>query len=724
MTTIHATQDLTTASAAPGMSHRPGNIGRVTALTMAAGAAAALLLALVALRGGSEPVVTGAVLLAFSASWASFAVLAKLRTDQPQQWARVPAAVMATLGAACLVLRPTDDQLRAVGWVWPLGLIALAVWMITRSRRSLRNWSRRAVLYPVFGLMIVGGIGATYETVREAQDRARYAAPGDLVDVGGHRLHIDCTGHGTPTVVLEAGLGEPFTIMAGWVAPAVSPTTRVCVYDRAGKGWSDPAPDGADPLAGVTDLHTLLERHGETGPFVLAGHSSGGVYVQAYAATYPTEVAGLVLIDAQPRTALTDLPGYASAYTALRAASGVAQPAARFGVMRLVSTTSGGGLPPAVRAQERAFGATAKQARSTRDELAALPAVMERAQRLTTLGDAPVAIVTAEHDAMDGWLPLQAELTQLSTNSSHRSLADATHSSVVEDEDDAAHASRAILDVVRAVRTGAALESPDIPGHPPTPVVRPTALVDELVDVDGARLHVRCAGTGPVTAVLVAGFETSSGIWDAVTPTVAEHSRVCAYDRYGTGTSDPAPQSQTFADQADDLHAALSSLGETGPYLVVGHSFGGAEAVTFAADHRTEVSGLVLVDASPANWPRAVCAVTDDGSPAAAEYQQMCDALSAPADNAERLDGVAAFDEVAEIGSLGDLPMVVMTARQHPWGLTDAENARLDDAWSAGQDHWSSLSTAARLVAVDDAGHNIQVDRPDVVIEHLLDLLR
>ena len=431
---------------------RSGHIGRITALTMAAGGVAALLLALVVCRGATEPVITGTVLLAFAASLASYAALARRRTTQPQQWARVPAAVMTLAGLALLALQPTDTQLDAVSWVWPLGLVGLAAWMVAQSRRSLHSWSRRAVLYPIVGLMIVGGLGAAYETVREAQDRDSYAAPGDLVDVGGHRLHIDCIGTGSPTVVLEAGLGEPSTIMAGWIAPAVAMDTRVCVYDRAGKGWSDPAPEGADPLAVVTDLHTVLERHGETGPFVLAGHSSGGVYVQAYAATYPNDVAGLVLLDSQPRTALTDLPGYSDDYAALRMASGIAQPGARFGLMRLASATAGGSLPDSVRAQERAFGSTAGQARSMRDELAALPTVMERAQTLTTVGDKPVAIVTAEQDAMEGWLPLQAELTRLSTNSSQLSVPDASHTSLVEDEQDAAKASDVILTVVQSVR--------------------------------------------------------------------------------------------------------------------------------------------------------------------------------------------------------------------------------------------------------------------------------
>jgi pimeloyl-ACP methyl ester carboxylesterase len=156
---------------------------------------------------------------------------------------------------------------------------------------------------------------------------------------------------------------------------------------------------------------------------------------------------------------------------------------------------------------------------------------------------------------------------------------------------------------------------------------------------------------------------------------------------------------------------------------VVGHSFGGSEAVSFAATYRTQVVGLVLVDASPANWPTALCAVPDDETPEAAGYQQLCTNISSPANNAEHLDGLVAFDEVAEIDSVGDLPMAVMTATQHPWGLAAAENSRLNNAWDAGQDHWLSLSSSAHLVPVDNTGHNIQVDQPGAVIGQIQQLL-
>jgi hypothetical protein len=98
-------------------------------------------------------------------------------------------------------------------------LLGLVVWMVVQSRGSLRNWSRRLVLYPVFAVLVAMAVGALYQNIGEARDRAAFSMPGQLVDVGNHRLHIDCTGTGSPTVVLEGGLGEPSPTMAGWIAP-------------------------------------------------------------------------------------------------------------------------------------------------------------------------------------------------------------------------------------------------------------------------------------------------------------------------------------------------------------------------------------------------------------------------------------------------------------------------------------------------------------------------
>ena len=134
---------------------------------------------------------------------------------------------------------------------------------------------------------------------------------------------------------------------------------------------------------------------------------------------------------------------------------------------------------------------------------------------------------------------------------------------------------------------------------------------------------------------------------------MAESTRVCWYSRFGTGASDPPSKPQTFSSQARDLHALLRAASEPGPYLVVGHSYGGAVAVTFAAQFPESVRGVVLIDASPPGWNQASCDVPDDGTEAAGEFRRSCDAVADPSRNPERLDGPAAFAGVAAIRSLG-----------------------------------------------------------------------
>ncbi len=135
---------------------------------------------------------------------------------------------------------------------------------------------------------------------REKHDGRGSAALDALVDVGGGRkLHINCTGtslSGIPTVVLESGAGNDSSV---WnrVQPEVSKFTRVCSYDRAGLGTSDPVPAPRTIVAVTEDLHTLLLNSKVNGPYILVGHSLGGILVRLYASYYPAEVAGMVLVD-------------------------------------------------------------------------------------------------------------------------------------------------------------------------------------------------------------------------------------------------------------------------------------------------------------------------------------------------------------------------------------------------------------------------------------------
>ena len=126
---------------------------------------------------------------------------------------------------------------------------------------------------------------------------------------------------------------------------------------------------------------------------------------------------------------------------------------------------------------------------------------------------------------------------------------------------------------------------------------RPSATVDELVGIDGRRLHVRCVGSGATTVLLIAGFESADGSWEEIEPAISQENRVCSYARFGTGTSDPPVSTQTFTTQATDLHALLTAAGEPSPYVVVGHSFGGAEALRHSV-----VPGPPSVASTGARW--------------------------------------------------------------------------------------------------------------------------
>ena len=141
--------------------------------SIVAGLVASLVLALLAFGGFQEPTITGVVLLGFAAGWAMLAVLSVRRTDQPQRWAMIPAAFMGLSGLGFLVFQPGTSTVGAIGWVWPVVLLALVVWMVVQSRRSLRNWSRRVVLYPVFAVLVAMAVGALYQNIGEARDQAR-----------------------------------------------------------------------------------------------------------------------------------------------------------------------------------------------------------------------------------------------------------------------------------------------------------------------------------------------------------------------------------------------------------------------------------------------------------------------------------------------------------------------------------------------------------------------
>lgn len=189
----------------------------------------------------------------------------------------------------------------------PIVILAVGVFLVWLSVRRMvspsmgtySTWRRIAerVVLSIVVLVVAMVVGSTsYNAIAVNYFWSHNPAPGRIVDVDGHGMHIDCTGSGSPVLILEAGGQNDSTIWGG-VQPALSKTTTVCSYDRAGFGWSDtqPGPRDADHIA--DELHELLVRAGIKGPVVLIGHSIGGLFIRAYVTHYPADVAGLVFVD-------------------------------------------------------------------------------------------------------------------------------------------------------------------------------------------------------------------------------------------------------------------------------------------------------------------------------------------------------------------------------------------------------------------------------------------
>ena len=366
-------------------------------------------------------VLSGAVLLAFALGWLVLVCWSAVLTDRPQWWAAAPASVMIIAAAVAFSGAPRVQLI--FSWIWPVALLVTAGWMLVGIRRQLPSrWARR-MLYPVIAILALAAIGGGVTAARDALQTKDKTAASELVDVGDHRLYLHCTGSGEPTVILEPGLGGTSADMH-WIASAVAGGTRVCVYDRAGRGRSENADGPQDATHVAADLHTLLDRAQVRGPYIVAGHSFGGLYALAFADQFPDELAGLVLLDSTaPRTTTDGDPA-----GALVDRAAVLAPA----VGNLVGGSDLG---------------------SYLQEFLAGSASVNEAGAVTDLGDRPLIVVTADTGHDQTWLPAQRRLAGLSTRGQQR-VVHATHQSLVDDQETSVAASDAILDVVATLRTG------------------------------------------------------------------------------------------------------------------------------------------------------------------------------------------------------------------------------------------------------------------------------
>jgi pimeloyl-ACP methyl ester carboxylesterase len=257
----------------------------------------------------------------------------------------------------------------------------------------------------------------------------------------------------------------------------------------------------------------------------------------------------------------------------------------------------------------------------------------------------------------------------------------------------------------------------------PAPAIG-VAAVGGKVLVHGQRFAYRCSGTGSPTVVFESGLTFDSREWYSVQPRVSKATRACAYDRLGEGRSDPVRQGvvQTVAGQAETLRAVLRAAGVQPPYVLVGHSWGGAIAQRFAFAYRHMLAGLVLVDSSQADvinhWLAMLPPAPKKGVDRFAEIRQALKDTLKPSTNREHVDWAASIPQLHALKSLGSLPIVVLTA-----GSSDIAPAlpppyakRSYTIWLKAQSQLAALSSESVHAIDTSAGHVIPTDDPAAVI--------
>ncbi len=329
-----------------------------------------------------------------------------------------------------------------------------------RRKKGFGFWVGRVLLALLALLVGLAAIGASYQAIATARDQRTYPPPGRLVDVGGYRMHLYCVGEGNPTVILDAANMGTVSNWA-WVQPEIAIATRVCAYDRAGLGWSDLGPEPQDTRQNAEALHTLLGNGDVPGPYVLVGHSLGGLYTRMFAERFPDEVAGLVLIegtlpDGLKRLGKPDVMPNAPDQGMMDLTPVVS----RLGILRLRGfPSSDPDLPERQSGELQAYLASTKWAELIKRQYHLFPMLLAQVRPLYgagSLGDRPLAVVLgSEGDGgIKEWQGLFEEQAALSTNRTIRMIDGATHVSLVDRREHALQTSAVILQVVEAARTG------------------------------------------------------------------------------------------------------------------------------------------------------------------------------------------------------------------------------------------------------------------------------
>ena len=321
------------------------------------------------------------------------------------------------------------------------------------------SWFRQILLGALLVLLVLAAAGMMYENISESRDRRFNKPPGRRYDVGGYKMHINCTGEGTPVVILESGLGDSYV---SWrkVQPEIAKFARVCSYDRAGLGYSDRSPQPRTSKVIASELHALLHAAGVAPPYVLVGHSMGGYDVRLYASLYRSEVAGMVLVDASHPEQDARFPPELKNMegTWLREAEFL-EFSTPLGVPRLMGFCDPG---PVQRAAECNFP-------SAREGVAELKSFAESAAQTAatgSLGDMPLAVLSHDPDkpsselppdlakpTNDAWEKMQEELAHLSTRGTQVIAKNSSHYIQIDRPDVVIDAVHKIVDQARAAQS-------------------------------------------------------------------------------------------------------------------------------------------------------------------------------------------------------------------------------------------------------------------------------
>jgi len=335
---------------------------------------------------------------------------------------------------------------------------------LINEEKDMKNKLFRFSSIVLLAILVLALVTLTAGAIAKSNLAKGHPAPGQLVDVGGYKLHINCMGEGSPTVILEAGWGD-YSGTWIYVQPEIAKTTRVCSYDRAGHGWSDISPHPRTASWRVEELHTLLVNANIQGPYVLVGHSLGGMLMRVYAHTYPNEVVGMVLVDSMHEEQYDRLPG---------AENIISDTVRQFRMLGVLSSTGlmalapqvipNQGLPDEIFAEYKVIWATTGFFTAATAEMNAMEeSIAEvRALQITSFGNLPLSVVSAglfqpipsfseaENQRFQSeWQAMQSELAALSSNSK-QTIAEQSAHNIQHDQPDLVIVS--ILEMVDALR--------------------------------------------------------------------------------------------------------------------------------------------------------------------------------------------------------------------------------------------------------------------------------